>query len=92
MKTPKCPIVFSAENFKSGDEYLENNMYLQAFVDKANALAAAQWQAYVEGLTEVFSVRNGWDHIWKLGCCVDKQGGDVVDEVTRILPPEEIGK
>lgn len=86
MKTP-CPIVFSAEDFHITNAFGADELA----AEQANALAAAQWQAYVEGLTEVFSVRNGWDHIWKLGCCVDKQGGDVVDEVTRILPPEEIG-
>lgn len=98
MKTPDkgaqaaCPIVFSAVQVfdilrEQGKHVVpgerDSNDVIASMI---NALAAAQWQAYVEGLTEVFGEELHDGTVWS------PRRTKYETLVTRILPPEEIGK
>lgn len=97
MKTPKCPVVFSAVQVfdilrEQGKHVVpgerDSNDVIASMI---NALAAAQWQAYVEGLTEVTGYAPpDEDGLWTY----TNQGNQWREDThaTRILPPEEIGK
>ena len=99
MKTP-CPVVFSAVQVfdilrEQGKHVVpgerDSNDVIASMI---NALAAAQWQAYVEGLTEVLrqELNDGEDfHEWVPREFVQNPDFKFT-RVTRILPPEEIGK
>lgn len=92
MKTHKCPIVFSEKDCEPPMDVLQGaDLFRYISLDDANRLAAAQWQAYVDGLQEVVSSQNEkGTRIWWAKDLWQKIYRKPHTHVTRILPPEKL--
>ena len=97
MKTPKCPVVFSAAQVRDAEtvsECLQRSggmTFHELLARHLTVLAAAQWQAYVEGLQEVVSSQSEkGTRIWWAKDLWQKIYRKPHTHVTRILPPEEL--